>query len=198
MDKKKAILIALAALFVMTLVYRIMNPYRQKTVSSLTYTSGNLRTAGNKPVNGPDMSTDIHAVVMLDRLMNPEQQTVRVFRNIFDKKAPAGDARPSIPADTVPSRETPESVNTPIPKEPEQDRMIKDLSQLAVFGASESNGRKLIFLERGKDILIVRKGDIIDGQYRVENISDRSITFRSEIQGQSVTMDISDLFTIGF
>jgi hypothetical protein len=109
-----------------------------------------------------------------------------VFRNIFDKNAPA---------DTMPSRET---VNTTIRQEPEQDRMHQDLSQLAVFGSVESNSRKLIFLERGKDILIVREGDIIDGQYRVSNISDRSITFRSEIQGQSVTMDISDLFTIGF
>ena len=189
MDKKQKILIVLAALFIISLVYRIMNPYKQETVGRLTYTSGKPAVTGKKIHKESVKSLD--SDLLLDPLRNPKHQQASVFRNIFEKTT-SRDAISSIPAKPISSRQTKEEMNATAKQEQEKNDMNQGLDQFSVFGSCESNGRKYIFLERSKDIFIVRNGDIIDGQYRIENISDTALTIRSEKQGQSVTIDISD------
>ncbi len=189
MDKKQKILMVLAALFIVSLIYRIMNPYKQETVDRLTYTSGKPSVISKKIYKEPGKSSDFD--LLLEPLLNPRHQQTSVFRNIFEKNA-ARDAISSIPAKAASPLQTQEEKNATAQQEQEKNDMNQGLDQFSVFGSCESNGRKYIFLERSKDIFIVRNGDIIDGQYRIENISDTALTIRSEKQGQSVTIDISD------
>ncbi|MBA4367836.1 MAG: hypothetical protein C0403_09385 [Desulfobacterium sp.] len=189
MDKKQKILIVLAALFIISLMYRIMNPYKQESVGRLTYTSGKLAVTSKKIHKEPAKSLD--SDLLLGPLLNPRHQQASVFRNIFEKTT-SRDSISSIPAKPISSRQTQEEMNATAKQEQGKNDMNQGLEQFSVFGSCESNGQKYIFLERSKDIFIVRNGDIIDGQYRVENISDTALTIRSEKQGQSVTIDISD------
>jgi len=179
----------LAALFIVSLIYRIMNPYKQETVGRLTYTSGKPSDTGKKIYKEPGKSSDFD--LLLEPLLNPRYQQASVFRNIFEKNA-ARDAISSIPAKAVTPLQTQEEKNATAQQEQGKNDMNQGLEQFSVFGSFEENGRKYIFLERNKDIFIVRNGDVIDGQYRVENISDTALIIRSEKQGQSVTIDISD------
>lgn len=181
---------ALSVLFIFSLVYRIMNPYKQETVSRLTYTSEKSGVTGKKIHK--EAVKPLDSDLLLELLLNPVYQQASVFRNIFEKNSARGDISP-IPAKTIPSQKTQEEMNETAKQEQENKPVNQELEQFSVFGFYESDGRKYIFLERSKDIFIVRKGDIIDGQYRVENISDKALTIRSEKEGQSVTIDISDL-----
>lgn len=188
MDKKQKILMVLAALFIVSLVYRIMNPYKQETVDRLTYTSGKPGVTSKKIHK--ESVKPLGSDPLLELLMNPRYQQASVFRNIFEKNA-SRDAISSIPAKAVSPLQTQEEKNATAQQEQGKNDMNHGLEQFNVFGTFEDNGRKYIFLERNKDIFIVRNGDIIDGQYRVENISDTALTIRSEKEGQSVTIDIS-------
>lgn len=181
---------ALSVLFIFSLVYRIMNPYKQETVSRLTYTSEKTGVTGKKIHK--EAVKPLDSDLLLELLLNPVYQQASVFRNIFEKNSARGDISP-IPAKTIPSQNTQEEMNEIAKQEQESKPVNQGLEQFSVFGFYESDGRKYIFLERSKDIFIVRKGDVIDGQYRVENISDKALTIRSEKEGQSVTIDISDL-----
>ena len=197
MEKKKAILIALTALFFTTLVYRIMNPFQQQTISRLTYQSGQPVSAGTGTDQRVGRSSDPETGVMLELWMNPQRQPATVFRNIFEKRSVAADnAQPRTVSASSPERE-PINAQSGNRADSYLHGLQQEISRFTAFGAYESDSARFVFLERNKDIYIVRKGDVIDGRFRIQDISNHAMTVQSETDGQSASIDISDIFSRG-
>ena len=179
MDNKKKILIILSVIFAVTLLYRIMHPYRQETVSQLTFTKSKEYTKinKNKSVCGP-RRTFIIPDVMLDYFLNPPEHSGKVYKNIFFKKEIAKTEAGSKPAFT--------QENSPIKK------ATNDISQFKIFGSYKTPDDKAIFFERGKQVLVIRKGDKIDGKFLVEKISQQDVSLKAEGIDDQVHIDLGD------
>ena len=52
----------------------------------------------------------------------------------------------------------------------------QELSQFKAFGYLENIDGITLFIEKGKQILVVREGDRIDGRYLVKNITKKELT----------------------
>jgi hypothetical protein len=195
MEKKKTILTVLTALFFITLVYRIMNPFQQQTVSRLTYQPGQSASVNPDADRSDGRLPDPDTSVVLELLMNPQRQSARVFRNIFEKKSAAADRTP--PRTAAPTLPEPVGADSDTRANQFAYGLQQEISRFTVFGAVESDAGRFVFLERSKDIFIVRQGDVIDGKYRIRDISDQAMTIQSEADGQSASIDISDIFSRG-
>ena len=50
---------------------------------------------------------------------------------------------------------------------------------------------KTLFLERGKDIFIIKEGDRIDDKYLIKEITETMLTLRAEEIDEDIHLDIS-------
>lgn len=190
MSRKKAILFVLLGVFAITLVYRITHPYKQKKVSELTHTGGQSAGGTRKSPDNAAKQPEGPDEVLLGVFLKPPHHAEQVSKNIFFQE-PAGrqTAQPVKPEEPGPSPNKPAG---PPPENP-VEMVNRELSLFRVFGFYESDGDKVLFLERGKEILVVRKGDRIDGKYLVKAIGKDSLTLRAEHIDEDVHIDLSDL-----
>ena len=63
-----------------------------------------------------------------------------------------------------------------------------------MLGRMEDNdGERILFLERGKQILVIRKGDRIYGKYIVKEITQKELTLTALNINEDIHIDLSGL-----
>jgi len=187
MDRKKKILCALFVLLGLSLTYRLFHPYEQKEVSTLKY--GNVahgRASQKIPKNRVDPNRLPN--VKISFLENPAARSRDVLRNPFFEDEPADTVKKPEPApeptEVEPAR--------PAPPDP-METVNRELGQMKVFGYYEGLGHVKLFVERGREILVISEGDKIDGKYLVKEIGSTRVTLRAEHIGQDVHIDLSGM-----
>lgn len=192
MDRKKIILVVLVAIFIISLVYRIMHPFKQESVTELTYVGKRVVV---KSIKGPsDLSSERASSgetnVLLGLFLNPPKHEAKVIKNVFE----ATTAKKAIsPADTARQQDQQKAAPVTAKKESPLESAQQDLSRFNVFGMFERKDEKIVFLERGKEVLVVRKGDRIDGKYLVENITDKRVTLKVRQVNEPVYIMVGEL-----
>ncbi len=189
MDRKKVILLILVLLFGISLTYRLMNPYKQPRVTHLKYSPTS--QAGRKQNSKSNATHDVvsceSALYLLTLLGEPPVHQVKVIKNPFFRTQPKKEApRPddkNIPKPIPPTG--------PKPQDP-KEKVKRDLSRFRVFGFFESNGKVTLFLEKDKNILIIREGDWIEGRYRVIDITTSALRLKAPEIGEEIHIDLSD------
>ena len=164
LDKKQKLLIGLAVLLALTLIYRLATPYRHPTVAKLTY--GRTNPIAATPANaaksdGARPPTKIQTA----RLTAPAPLEQRVLRDPFRRPAPQAAPRPP-----EQRPETPEA----LPLTPDE-RVKEKLGRFKTFGTFAQGDRTSLFLQRGKQVLVVTNGDRLDGRFTIEAIDGRSV-----------------------
>ena len=192
MDRKKIILVVLVVIFLISLVYRVMHPFKQESVTELTYVGDRVVV---KSIKEPSRLADEKgskegANVLIDLLLNPPKHKGRVIRNFFEAAAVQKTTQPA----DVAAKKDQQRAALEIPKKKSPLESAKqDLSRFSVFGMYESGDEKMVFLERGKEVLVVRKGDRIDGKYLVENITDQKVTLTARQLNEPVYIMVGEL-----
>lgn len=183
-DRKKGLLLICLCLFAVSMTYRLLNPYQQERVVRLTY-PGDASHASRATGQRGRAPEKIEGDVWIDSLLNPPVHSAKVHKNIFQRQNPS-------PAASAPSEE-PVSGQTAavVPPEIDKRRQVQEeLSRFKSFGYMQGQGEKILFLERGKDILLIREGDRIDGKYLVKSITEKQLVLRAESIGEDVRIDI--------
>ncbi len=187
-DRKKTILVVLACVFVLSLVYRMLNPYEQKRVEELTFTGTKTRSPINKTPSGSAKIPPGDLRVRLDLLSDNQIHSGAVQNNIFFRKKDISVKEQ--PAD----QERPLTQKTAQPASPlvaKRLQIQQELSQFKTFGLLERDKVKTLFLERGKDIFIIKEGDRIDDKYLIKEITETMLTLRAEEIDEDIHLDIS-------
>ncbi len=174
-NNKKIILITLLAVLVVLVAYRIMHPYRQQTVSELTFTgSGKYRKITDKQHDTEDPAID-RSDVLIDFLLTPPEHSGKVYKNIFFREP--DEHKAAFPEPVGQQERNP------------AENVKADLRQFKVFGFLQNAGDTAVFMERGPEILVLRKGDKIDGKYLVDSISRKVITLKAENVNELIYME---------
>jgi len=189
MDRKKKILAILAVIFVISLAYRIMNPFKQEKVTVLRYTESHAQKTTPKSIPAKAKKKSSSSYVMLDLFTNPPKHSDKVIKNIFFKKKPVEkktliDTKHNMATKVL-------TVEDPV------EKIKKDLSKFRIFGSHESGDKIVLFLERGKQIIVIRKGDRIDGKYLVEKITKQLVTISADNIDEKLHIDLGELLWAG-
>lgn len=162
-----------------------MNPFKQEKVTVLKYTGSHRQNTTRKSVPTKTKKKSSSSYVKLDFFTTPPKHSDKVIKNIFFKKKPA-EKKTLI--DSKYNMETEVStVEDPV------EKIKKELSKFRIFGLHESGGETVLFLERGKQILLIHKGDRIDGKYLVEKITKQLVTLSTDNIDEELHIDLGEL-----
>ncbi|MBN1627422.1 MAG: hypothetical protein JW944_12945 [Deltaproteobacteria bacterium] len=188
-DKKKIILGLLILVFAVSLVYRVTHPYRQQKVDTLTYTGVKSEAPKKEDSTADEDASTVEApLVLLDMFYEPPVHSREQTRNIFSMEEETDEA--SIMADQK-GIDRP-AVADALPGDNE-NILEDDLSSFRTFGYMETGKERVLFLEKGEEIILIRKGDRIEGKYLVEEITRDELALRVIPSKEMVYIDLGDL-----
>jgi len=191
MNRQRAILTALGALFLCSLVYSFFRMPKQERVGKLTYQPG--MTA--QPVKATQSRGSDEARVRLDLLERRPGGLPTGGRNIFQSLFDVGTKKPSVPLPPPPpppeKRVEPPPVQVPtLPQVVEPTPLQRDMAKFTFLGFLKKENRKTIFLSNGKEIFLVKKGDKISGRYDVTSLTDEALTITSIQDGGEIVIPL--------
>jgi len=167
MSQKQKILLGLLIILAIALAYRLTNPFEQATVDRLTYARATKVTPAI--VAG---TTQHQAEVRLDLLQSPPQNKVATQRDLF---------RPSLPPQSSDDGKLKPPALTPEPRsKSDREKIEEHFRRFKTFGSYQHGEKIYLFLERGKQVLVVSRGDLIDGKYKITEVAEKSATISAE------------------
>ena len=189
MNRQKKILLVLGIIFTITLVYRIYHPFKQAEVAQLTFTGKKTPLVMAKSENtADDKQKRIANVIRLDLLTMPPPYSATVQKNIFFQAVtPKAD-----PAKKKKINKPQSRVAQATPRKSPAEQVKQELSRYKIFGTYRKGNENGVFLEKGKQVLVIHKGDKIEGKYRIKKITDKRITLYAEHFDEIVHLDMSD------
>jgi hypothetical protein len=187
-NNRKIILAVSVCLFAVCLVYRLTHIYKQPRVTALTYTGVKASSPEKKAVRKNIVISPEEPMVKLELFLNPMAHSREAKKNIFSAQtivekydkpsvAPASEERPGNEAPAVNA----------------ENQIKDDLGTFRSFGYAERGGERVLFIEKGKQIMLVRKGDRIEGKYIVKDITQKELTLIVVATNETVHIDLSQL-----
>lgn len=193
MNRQRAILAALVALFVCSLVYSFFRMPKQERVAKLTYQPG--MTA--QPSRSMQSKSSDEVRVRLDLLDRVQGTLPSGGKNIFQSLFDSGSKKLSVPLPPPPpppeNRVAPPPVAVQAPTVPqviEPTPLQRDMATFTFLGFLKKENRKTIFLSNGKEIFLVKKGDKISGKYDVTALTDEALTITSVQDGGEIVITL--------
>ncbi|MBI5561018.1 MAG: hypothetical protein HY883_07075 [Deltaproteobacteria bacterium] len=137
-----------------------------------------------------------HAKEGKDVRPSPGQDAARVRLDLLGEKHPPYHAYQGVRKDIFspllsppkPVEVTPPAVEEPKPVVPTPlEAFLKDIR---FMGFVEKGDKKTIFLARGTDVFLVKKGDIIDKRFLMAKITSAKLTVKDLIKEEEGTMEL--------
>ena len=178
MNQKQKILLGLLVALAIALAYRLTNPFEQATVDRLTY-------ARATKVAPAKVAGTYQAEVRLDLLKSPPQTKVTIQRDLF---RPPSTPKPSSDGNIQPEAPAPK----PRPKS-DREKIEEHFRRFKAFGSYQHGGKIYLFLERGKQVLVVSRGDLIDGKYKITDVAEKSATISAEGLSEPLKINFDEL-----
>lgn len=187
-NKKKIILTFSLFLFAVSLIYRVTNPYRQPKVDRLTY-SGSVSkgTVSQVDQNDAVISSREESMIKLDLFLNPPAHSREQSKNIFLGQVAMEEIEPLLESDIDQT-----AVNGALTAA-DENKLEDELSSFRSFGYMERVGERVLFIEKGNQIMLIRKGDRIEGKYVVKDITKNELTLTVIPDNEVVYIDLSGL-----
>jgi len=164
-NKKKKILVILLAVLLAILLYKFIVPVPRQRVKTLTYTGEKYKNRLNKNIPS-EKSPLVDPLVRTDILNKPAFNNSKVKRDLFFPQQETTSN--TINDENVSNNDSVESV----PKH----RAEIELPQYSFFGSLIKEGVKTLFLSKGEDIYLVRKGKKLNKDYIVFDIDAQIMT----------------------
>ena len=160
-------------------------------IGIIAYNSGFFETAREAPVGKtpvrltaalPSALEDLPEL-RLDRLDMPRPPYKGISKNIF---SPLKFPVPKPPEEGPGAEPTLEPL--PVVKPPSPLETFK--ASITFIGFLEKEKDKTVFLTSGEDVFLVKRGDIIEGRFRVAEITDTVLRFSDELSGEAASIVI--------
>lgn len=192
--QKRKVLVVAVVLLVLTLVYRMLNPYTQERVGTLTFkTGGGAQVSVDKSVksaNAMVLTSRQQPDSIVSRWLNRPNQSGNIVNDLFASMDKNGKTD-----ETVTIIDNVEPVELPVEIQVAYDpvQIAKEhISSFTFLGTYKSEGKRAVFMGKDKLVLVVRAGDRIDGNYLVEEITDVSVRIKALDINETIHLDIRD------
>ncbi len=195
MNRERLLLFCLLILLVLSMVWSYFRMPHQKTVATLKYPPGQQATRAGRSGAGTSSTPDRRQAASALRLDLLDQQVPDFkgyHRNIFKPLFVDETKMAQVRAATKKRR----PVLPPPPPVPFQPMVMEpprpELAKFTFLGFLQKDKRKIIFLSRDKEIILVKKGDIFAGRYEASSITDQALTIRVTDTGEEMVIPLME------
>jgi hypothetical protein len=183
MNRQKMLLSALVMLLMIAVAYAYFRIPKQQRVSRLKYSSGN---APDKIKHDTTEQNDKHLnLALLDKQMARQNG---FKRNIF-RLEPLKSSIP-VPPPPPPPAPAPQPTQPPPPPPPPPSPVRAEMAKFTFLGFLKKEGIKTIFLSKGNEIILVKKGDKIANRFEVTNLTDEALTISSTTESGQIVIPL--------
>jgi len=193
-NRQKALLFCLLLLLVLVIIWSYARMPRQKKASALKYAPGGRAAStvrsepGATARGGERIGNARLRLDLLDREA-PEFRGYRrdIFKPVFVDEIKM--ARLKLAA--AKSRRSPLHARPVVPVVPAATAKPRlELARFTFLGFLQKDRRKIVFLSRDREIILVRKGDTFAGRYEAASITDQALTIRVKDSGEEIVIPL--------
>lgn len=193
MNRQRLILSILLVVFVVAAIVSYIRMPRQQTVSKVTSPPTKV---SRSPKPSGAVATDDRKL-RLDLLECTSNRFAGFRRNIF-RPIFRGETKQSRPLPLTlpkavpppPPPAVPVVLPPPMPVAPQPPQVVRDMAKFTFLGFLKKDNHKTIFLARDKEIILVRQGDKIAGNYEATTITDEALSIRSLTDGSEMVIPL--------
>jgi hypothetical protein len=189
---KKHILFIIVVFFLMiAIIYRILNPFVQQEVNTLTFTGEKKSVKTDKAEHAILQAEKVESQTLVSKFLNKPEVSAKVYNDLFSTYKPpnklAKKKKVNIPAD----RDIQNRQKLDIKKDSLQE--IKEyITSYRVYGIYKSENTKAIFLAKNKLVLVAQTGDRLDGKYLIDDIQDNYIKIKALEFNETIRLDMRE------
>ena len=191
LSKKHIIFIMVVFCLMIAIIYRVLNPFVQQEVNTLTFTGEGKRIKTDKAEHAVLQTEKVESQTLVSKFLNKPKVSAKVYKDLFSIYKPpnklAQKKKVSVPADgDVQNRQ-----KLDIKKDSLQE--IKEyITSYRVYGIYKSENTKAIFLAKNKLVLVAQIGDRLDGKYLIDDIQDNYIRIKTLEFNETIHLDMRE------
>jgi hypothetical protein len=185
-DRQQILFGCVFVLLMAAIAYRVMHPFVQPRVDSLTFT-------GKKHTGGPIVNKAIKSEAqdlqdpVISQFVNKAKFSGKVYQDLFSIYQPVQPAVEKPQPAEQSMNETEQNISA-VEKDPAA-AFRKYITSYKIYGSYEGEDGKAVFLSKDKLVLVAKEGDRLDGKYVIDDIGDAHIRFFLPDLDRPVTVD---------
>lgn len=180
LNKKRIVFLIVFLLLIISIIYRLLNPFVQPRTDTLTFT-GEKNTKINTVAHSIDK--DLKTETPVSTFLNKPRISGKVYKDLFSTYRP--------PQRIADKKEVIVPVATDSNKNPLSEAK-EYLASYTFYGTFESEGIRSVFLAKDKMVLVARTGDRLDGKYLIEEIQENHIRIKALDLNETIQLDIGE------
>ena len=184
-NKQYIVFIIVFILLIISIIYRVKNPFVQKEVSTLTYTGE--RTSAIKLVPS-------QAGTLMSKFLSRPEFSGEIVTDLFSLYNGFNDFKGKTeiwgPDGTITQGQginDDDIIDDPVAK------ISKALLSYKFYGTYKSQGTRAIFLVKDKLVLVASVGDRIEGKYLIEELQDNYIRLKALDLNETIHIDMREV-----
>jgi len=196
---RKKILLCSIVLFMISVTYRILNPFVQPTVKELSYKGGQSinPSADCSAIKGKTVKgKDDHSLGLFTELFfTPALYPSGVINDLFQNTPSPLSNLAAIPVPEEDSSESEASIQEELAPGPGEETLagiVNELMNLKVLGLCKKENKLSFFIKDADNLLVVVKGDKIKGLYPVTELTQEYILIRIPEFHEDVRINLKD------
>jgi hypothetical protein len=191
LNKQYVIFIIVFSLLIISIIYRIQNPFIQKEVDVLTYTgkkTDKINLGKNRSKTGEGQFSKLAS-----RFLNRSEFSGEIVNDLFSLKNNSGGFNGGMENMGQKRGITQEKIGYDEDIEVDPIKKIsKSLLSYKFYGSYKSQETRAIFLVKDKLVLVASVGDRIEGKYLIEELQDNYIRIKALDLNETIHIDMRE------
>ncbi len=187
LTKKNTIFIVTLLLLIISVVYRILNPFVQPRIEILTFTGKKAKTE-NEAEHTIIKTSQFESQRLIDKFIKRPKISGGVKNDLFAIYEPPLGKRlkPAI----IRPKAAKIDVSLPV-KDPILE--VKEyITSYRIYGSYEIDNKRAVFLGKDKLVLVAKTGDRLDGKYLISDIQENHITIKALELNKTIHLDMRE------
>ncbi len=191
-DKKFIIFIVAVFLLIISIMYRVLNPFEQQTVDQLTYNgtkTDKIKIQTKKNITHEKQSPSQDLVF---KFLNKSKISATVYNDLFRIYYPPEKSDKNHQIDVLSKRDIQEGQKSDSVKTNPVQQIRDYLCSYKIYGTYKSEDIKAVFLSKNKLVLVAKTGDRLDGKYLIDDIQENYIKIRALDLNETIHLDMRE------
>lgn len=186
---KKHIIFSIAfMLLIISVIYRILNPFVQPRTDKLTFTGMKKKIKQDSAPHAIKQSRQSESQILAADFLNKPEISGKAYKDLFSTyKSPLKIAEKKI-AQSLEKDIEPEKSD--VIKNAAMLEAMEDISSYRLSGTYKTKDTKAVFLTKNKLVIIAKPGDRLDGKYLIEDIQDNYIRITVLDSNETIHLDM--------
>ena len=187
LNKKYIIFVIVFMLLIISIIYRVLNPFVQPRVDKLTFT-GNKSNKIIKAENTMEQTRQGRSQPLVSKYLNRSKTSEKVYKDLFSiYRPPQKNKIKVLKNKNIKAQKTIDIIK----KDPVSE--IKEyIASYTLYGIYKSEDIKAVFLAKNKMVLVARTGDRLDGKYLIDDIQDNYIKIKALDLNETIHFDMRE------